>query len=151
MQLFSLIGFSAFIVITGLPSIGFISQGVNYMLLDILVGALNVLGLMLLYRAFSIGNMSLTAPIAGSFPIFTILFGFILLGQGIGLEKGIAIAIVIPGVILSGVSPGPGVHRGRSKRNEIQAGVLSALLASIFFGRGLSRPQLWRGAISDRF
>jgi drug/metabolite transporter (DMT)-like permease len=134
MQLFSLIGFSVFIAIMGVPSIGFISQGVNYMLLDILVGALNVLGLMLLYRAFSIGNMSLTAPIAGSFPIFTILFGFILLGQGIGLEKGIAIAIVISGVILSGVSPGPGSSSTQVQKKRNSSGVLSALLASIFFG-----------------
>ena len=132
MQLFSLIGFSAFIAITGVPSIGFISQGVNYVLLDIVVGALNVLGLMLLYRAFSIGNMSLTAPIAGSFPIFTILFGFIVLGQGIELEKGIAIAIVISGVILSGVSPSSSSGQVQKKRNS--SGVLSALLASIFFG-----------------
>ncbi len=134
MQLFSLAGFSAFILITGLPSMGFISKGANYMLLDIFVGALNVLGLMLLYRAFSIGNMSLTAPIAGSFPIFTILFGFVLLGQGIGLEKGIAIAIVISGVILSGVTPGPDGSSGQVPKKRNSTGVVSALLASIFFG-----------------
>jgi drug/metabolite transporter (DMT)-like permease len=136
MQLFSLIGFSAFILITGVPSIGLLSKGVNFVLLDLVVGALNVLGLILLYRAFSIGNMSLTAPIAGSFPIFTILLGFIILGQGIGFEKGIAIAIVIFGVILSGVSPGP---KGSSNSGQVQkrrnsSGVFSALFASILFG-----------------
>jgi len=135
MQLFSLVGFSAFLLVTGVPSIGFLSKGVNYVLLDLVVGVLNVLGLILLYRAFSIGNMSLTAPIAGSFPIFTILLGFVLLDQGIGFEKGIAIAIVIFGVILSGVSPGPGQNTSigfQNKRNS--SGVISALLASIFFG-----------------
>jgi len=135
MQLFSLIGFSAFILITGVPSIGLLSKGVNFVLLDLVVGALNVLGLILLYRAFSIGNMSLTAPIAGSFPIFTILLGFVVLGQGIGLEKGVAIAIVIFGVILSGVSPGPdksNVGQVQKKRNS--SGVVSALFASIFVG-----------------
>ena len=137
MQLFSLIGFSAFILVTGVPSINFISNGVDYALIDLIVGALNLLGLMLLYRAFSIGNMSLTAPIAGSYPIFTILLGFLLLGQGIGFEKGIAIGIVIFGVILSGFAPSPIQNSSSSasaqkKRNS--SGVISAVLSSIFFG-----------------
>ncbi len=78
-----------------------------------------------------IGNMSLSAPITGSFPIFTILLGFIILGEGIGLEKGVAIAIVISGVILTGLSPEQSTDKAKRRTGSA---VLSALTASIFFG-----------------
>ena len=132
-QLFSLIAFSAFTLATGLPSSSFLVKGAYPALLDLVAGVLNVFGLMQLYRAFMIGNMSLSAPIAGSFPIFTILIGFIVFGQGIGLEKGVAIAIVISGVIMTGVSPEQPTGVDKTKRRNGSA-VLSALTASVFFG-----------------
>lgn len=133
MQLFSLIGFSIFIAMTGPPSIDFFRLGARDVATVVLAGILNVFGLMQLYRAFSIGNMSLAAPIAGSYPIFTILLGFLILGQGIGLEKGIAIAIVISGVILTGVSSGDQAPGLTTKIWNSNAAV-SALTAAIFFG-----------------
>lgn len=136
MQLFSLIGFSIYILVTG-PPIRLFLHGPDLALLGLLAGALNVFGLMQLYRAFATGNMSLAAPIGSSFPIFTILLGFLILGEGIGLEKGVAIAIVISGVILTGLSPdNPSVGESQSikKRNFSSRATLSALSASIFFG-----------------
>jgi len=132
MQLFSLVGFSILIAGTGLPGIDFLRLGARDVAIVILAGILNVFGLMQLYRAFSIGNMSLAAPIAGSYPIFTILLGFLILGEGIGLEKGMAIAIVITGVILTGVGTGAQVAGQIEIWNS--SAVASALTAAIFFG-----------------
>lgn len=94
---------------------------------------------MLLYRAFATGNMSLAAPIGSTFPIFTILLGYILLGEGIGLAKGIAVAIVITGVVISGVnlsSPQKIDTRtvADSKRKGPSTSVIISFISSIFFG-----------------
>jgi drug/metabolite transporter (DMT)-like permease len=96
------------------------------------------MGLMLLYRAFATGNMSLAAPIGSTFPVFTILLGYLLLGQGIGFAKGVAVAIVIAGVVISGVNLRP--QKGVSGRQTISqpkvlsTNVILSFLASIFFG-----------------
>jgi len=132
MQLFSLVGFTILVLLTGFPSIHFLQNGNGSVFLVIAAGILNVFGLMQLYRAFSVGNMSLAAPIAGSFPIFTILLAFIVLGQTIGLEKGIAISIVISGVIMTGISPET-EHVQIGKKSNSNT-VASALIASFFFG-----------------
>jgi drug/metabolite transporter (DMT)-like permease len=134
-QLFSLIGFSAFIIATGFPSLKFFEIGASDVMFVILAGVLNVFGLMQLYRAFSIGNMSLSAPIGSSYPIFTILLGFVFLGQGIGLEKGVAIALVIFGVALTGLTPEQEtVGKVPMGKRQNSSAVVSALTAAIFFG-----------------
>jgi drug/metabolite transporter (DMT)-like permease len=137
MQLFSLAGFSIYILATGSP-VQLLVHAPVLALIGLVAGAVNVFGLMQLYRAFSIGNMSLSAPIASSYPIFTILFSFVILGQGIGFEKGIAIAIVISGVILTGLTPENQEtiqSQGSSRKGRrISNVVLSALTASVFFG-----------------
>ncbi|MDA4111377.1 MAG: DMT family transporter [Thaumarchaeota archaeon] len=137
-QLFSLIGFSAYVLLTGPPTVEFLSKGSSYLVIDLFVGMLNVSGLMLLYRSFTTGNMSLTAPIASSFPIFTILLGYVFLGQVIGAAKGIAIAIVISGVILSGVNLSSTKNNPskieKTKTKRLSNSVVSAFAASLFFG-----------------
>jgi len=82
------------------------------------------------------GNMSLAAPISSSYPIFTILFGFLLLGIGIGLERGVAIAIVITGVIMTGISS---EHKEESDRATVGkrrnwSAIASAVTSSVVFG-----------------
>ncbi len=135
MQLFSLIGFTLYFLVTGLPPVAFLRAGGDLLLVVLVAGILNVFGLMQLYRSFSIGKMSLSAPIGSSYPIFTILLGFILLGQGIGMEKGIAIAIVIAGVMLTGITPDyQSVSNSPPGRRRNLSAVASAIAASIFFG-----------------
>jgi drug/metabolite transporter (DMT)-like permease len=135
MQLLSMVGFTVYFLVTGLPSVQFLKAGGDLLWVVLVSGILNVFGLMQLYRAFSIGNMSLSAPIGSSYPIFTILIGFIILGQGIGLEKGIAIAIVIAGVMLTGITPDyQSVKNSPPRRKRNLSAVLSAITASVFFG-----------------
>jgi drug/metabolite transporter (DMT)-like permease len=152
MQLFSLVGFSVFILLTGVPSSAFLIRGTDLVLVGLVVGVLNVFGLMQLYRAYLIGNMSLSAPIGGSYPIYTILIAFVILGEGIGLEKGIAIAIVILGVMITGInldnkSPN---DPSTKERKANGSAVLSALTASVFFGAayvGLNAETAYFGSV----
>ncbi len=151
-QLFSLTGFTIFILVTGMPTPEFLIKGANLELVVIIVGALNAFGLMQLYRAFSIGNMSLSAPIAASYPIFTILLEFVILGVGIGLEKGVAIAIVIFGAMLTGISTEANIEssspNGGRRRNW--SAFMSALTASVCFGAayvGLNAGSGYLGSV----
>jgi drug/metabolite transporter (DMT)-like permease len=136
MQLFSMVGFTIFILATGPPAPEFLIKSGSLLPIVLIAGALNLFGLMQLYRSFSVGNMSLAAPIGSSYPIFTILLGFIILGQGIGLEKGIAIAVVIAGVMLTGVSSNYQTISNSSiqKGGHNWSSVASAITASVFFG-----------------
>ncbi|HYB03811.1 MAG TPA: DMT family transporter [Nitrososphaerales archaeon] len=135
MQLLSMVGFTIYFLVTGFPSPEFLSKGGDLLLVVLVAGVLNVFGLMQLYRAFSVGNMSLSAPIGSSYPIFTILLGFIILRQGIGLEKGIAITIVILGVMLTGItSDYQSVDNSPPRRRRNVSAVVSAITASVFFG-----------------
>jgi uncharacterized membrane protein len=151
MQLFSLVGFTVYFLVTGLPSAEFLAKSGNLLYVVLIAGVLNVFGLMQLYRSFSIGNMSLSAPIGSSYPIFTILIAFILLGQGISLEKGIAIAVVILGVMLTGISPDyqPSNPTTPKKKRNLSA-VASAITASLFFGAayvGIDATSVYFGSI----
>jgi drug/metabolite transporter (DMT)-like permease len=137
MQLLSLLGFSVYILLAGLPVSRLLVESGNLVYLVLLAGVLNVFGLIQLYRAFSVGNMSLAAPIGSSYPIFTILLGFIILGQSIGLEKGIAIGIVVVGVMMTGFSSGeqtPNTPVIQQQQGRNVGAIVSALIASVFFG-----------------
>jgi len=99
-----------------------------------------------------VGNMSLSAPIGSSYPIFTILLGFLILGQGIGLEKGAAIAIVIFGVMLTGISPDYHMSDNSTvtRKSRNWSAVASAITASVFFGAaylGINAASLYFGSI----
>ncbi|MFI5419528.1 MAG: EamA family transporter [Nitrososphaerales archaeon] len=134
-QLFSLVGFTMLVFYLGPPSFQFLAGGASFLLIDLFVGSLNVMGLMLLYRSFATGNMSLAAPIGSTFPIFTILFGYLLLGQVIGLAKGVAVAIVITGVIISGLNLSPqNVTTKGATSKLLSTTVILSVLSSIFFG-----------------
>jgi drug/metabolite transporter (DMT)-like permease len=151
-QLFSMIGFTIYLLATGLPSTEFLTKGGNLLYIVLVAGALNVFGLMQLYRAFSVGNMSLSAPIGSTYPIFTILLGFLILGQGIELERGIAIAIVILGVMLTGISPDHQTtdKSTTTKKRRDGSAIGSAVTASVFFGAaylGINAASLYFGSI----
>ena len=59
--------------------------------------------LLFLYRGYATGIMSVTAPIAGSYPIVTLGLSALLLGEAVGGLKLVGIGTVIAGIILAGV------------------------------------------------
>jgi drug/metabolite transporter (DMT)-like permease len=63
-------------------------------------GVGNVGGLLLLYRALRIGNVGVVAPIAAAEGGVTAVIA-ILAGQAVALDRGIALACVVVGVILT--------------------------------------------------
>jgi uncharacterized membrane protein len=66
--------------------------------------AFNFLGFLFLYRGFSTGVMSIVASISGSYPIVTIALSISFLGAVLRPFLAIGIAIVLGGIILTGVN-----------------------------------------------
>lgn len=93
------------------------------------LGTVNTLGIVALYRAFEVGKLSLVSPIAGSMGAFTLVFAWIA-GQS-------PAAIVLPG--LAGVLLGIGMaslaaqHEGEARVGRA-LGVGWALLSALGFG-----------------
>lgn len=79
-----------------------------------------------LYRAFTIGPVSLVAPICGAFPVLSVLFA-IARGQEAGLQEWLAVLAVVAGVAI--VARGEG---GTASGNRLAAAGWAAL-ASVSF------------------
>ncbi len=75
----------------------------SYLLLNLLAGVLGFVGLVLLYRGYFTGVMSVVAPIAGSYPAVSVTLSVVLLGTVLSPVKSIGIVGVILGIILTGV------------------------------------------------
>jgi drug/metabolite transporter (DMT)-like permease len=129
--------------------------------INLLAGAFNFAAFLFLYKGFSSGVMSIVAPIAGSYPIVTISFSILVFGATVGFLQGTGIAIVLLGIILSGVNLGEirrlrifnkeklnatlGTENSKSssdpahmlvvsQKSRIAQGAGSALLSCLFFG-----------------
>lgn len=86
-----------------------------------------------LYRAYSKGMLSLTAPIANSYPAFSVVLSVLLIGATFTRYAIVALAIVIVGIAL--VSTSISDLKMRLSRGKILApGVGSAVVAAFFFG-----------------
>ncbi len=130
--------------------------------LNILLGILDFLSIVFLYRGLSEGVMSNVAPISSAYPAVTVILAVIILEQTLTLLNAYAIAGVIIGVVLSGIklsdlrSSGLRLHgtdqkstrsghSGRSRRyvEGLNSALLSCLAGGgLFFGLGVLTPSL---------
>lgn len=107
--------------------------------------ALDLIGILLLYRGLQNGKASVVAPIASSFSAVTIVFA-VLAGERLAAAAWIAIAMTVCGVICTTVaipppspqnqpSAHPGVSERRRRRSpRLAEGAALAMLASLFLG-----------------
>ncbi len=82
------------------PFIDLVMPGTGILLLlagAMIVGALAVYSL---FRAFDIGKLSITAPIAQSATIFTVLLSYFIYEEQVSLLQALAIVLLIIGVIM---------------------------------------------------
>jgi len=129
--------------------------------LNILLGMLDFLSIVFLYKGLSEGVMSIVAPISSAYPAVTVILAVIILEQTLTLFNAYAIAGVIIGVVLSGVKMsdlrasglklrepdqnGRGSsHSDRSRRyvEGLNSALLSCLAGGgLFFGLGVLTPS----------
>jgi drug/metabolite transporter (DMT)-like permease len=102
-QIFGFIGLAFYLWVTGQIDTRLILDSPYPLLYNLIVGVAMFAALLFLYRGYATGIISITAPVAGSYPVITIILATLILGVVISGAKLIGISIVIIGIILAGI------------------------------------------------
>jgi transporter family protein len=62
------------------------------------------LGLFLYFEAVRHGKVSIVAPIASTSPFWSVLFAYVLLGEGLNLQKLVGVFLIVVGITLFSLS-----------------------------------------------
>jgi drug/metabolite transporter (DMT)-like permease len=133
-----------------------ISINESYVLASLAIGIVAYTGLLFIIRGYSLGNMTIVAPIAGSYPAVTALLSFLVLGVILVPAQSYAIALTIVGIVLSGtrLSEFLGFKKkisspaeGASTKTRLIVGADSAIVSALcggtaFFALGFVTPVL---------
>jgi len=74
-----------------------------YLAVNLALGGVVFLGIVFLFRGYSLGVMSVVAPIAGAYPIIAVSLSVLLLGTVLTPIRSFAIIATIVGILLTGV------------------------------------------------
>jgi drug/metabolite transporter (DMT)-like permease len=102
----------------------------------VVVGLLNVVSSLALYRAFEIGILMVVSPIAASYAALTVALA-LLSGETVSQVHGIGIGAALIGVVLAAASIAPDQEIGpevKAKRQQLSRGVGLAVIAALGFG-----------------
>ena len=72
----------------------------------ILIGLLNTFGMATFYKSMKMKGIALTSPITNSWPIVTIILGIIFYHESVSFLQGIAVILIIGGIITMGLKEG---------------------------------------------
>jgi drug/metabolite transporter (DMT)-like permease len=97
------------------------------------VAVTTLAGFAFMYRAYSRGALSLTAPIVNSYPAFSIIISILFLGATLSAEAVFALVGVIAGIVLVSTSFSDLRRRVSSVGALLSPGVGSALIASALY------------------
>jgi len=73
-------------------------KAVSFLVLGGLLGS--VIGQIFFYQALKAGDVSLVAPIVGTFPLIAFVLGIVFLGEKITIAKAAGVMMIISGVVL---------------------------------------------------
>jgi drug/metabolite transporter (DMT)-like permease len=152
-SLFVVLLYAAFI---GAVNIPIFSSHEYYVLASVVIGVIAYTGFLFIFRGYSLGNMAVVAPIAGSYPAVTALLSFVILGVILLPVQSYALALTIVGIVLSGtrLSEFFGFRKkiaspseGASVKTRLIVGADSALVSALcggtaFFLLGFVTPVL---------
>src|SRR5579884_215516 len=155
-QVVAVAGFLALGLPTGLLRLG--GMAVGDVLLAAALGLAIMAGAGLLYRAFAIGTLALTSPIAASYAAITALLALTLSGEEPRPAQLAGVAVTLGGVALASTVPGhPSAAPKRWVRVgplRVAPGVTEALAAMLVFGAaywGLRYPVARLGGVEVAF
>jgi drug/metabolite transporter (DMT)-like permease len=131
-----------FSTLTLLPAVLYAGINVHISLFVLFLAFLSsisaFLGFLFAYRAFRYGNLSITAPIVGSYPAVVVLGAVFILGDVLSGIQIASISAIIVGVILLSTK----LSAFKAKRKVLAVGVGSAVLSMAFLGL----PGIFAGA-----
>lgn len=104
--------------------------GMPVLLLAVLSSVGGFLGFFFAFRAFTYGDLSITAPIFGAYPMVTVIGAVLILGDRLSNPRLFSIITVIFGVVLISTK----LSALRRRHKLIAAGVGSAIIAMMSFG-----------------
>lgn len=159
-QLFSFIGLSFLVLIANSHTLEKIPQNQMVFAENLTIGVLMFGALLFLYRGYATGIISITGPIASSYPVVTIILSVIILGVVLANVTAIGISIVVIGIVLAGfrlsdirrlvradgtkgkeiamtrigARPTALTNSDQKERTALVRGVDSAILACLFLG-----------------
>ncbi|HUI74898.1 MAG TPA: DMT family transporter [Candidatus Acidoferrum sp.] len=99
----------------------------------ILAGTINTFAMLALYQAFTVGKLTIVAPVSASYPALTVLLSF-LSGENLSILRYIGIAVTILGVVFVARGEGaPSMHPDE-RPSSPRDGLFWALVAAFGFG-----------------
>lgn len=110
---------------------GWVALGPQQIALAVAAGVGSVAANIGLYRAFTIGPVSLVAPICGAFPVLSVLFA-IARGEQAGAQEWLAVLAVVAGVAV--VARGEGGDSSGSRLAAAGWAALAAVSFALTFG-----------------
>ncbi len=117
----------AVILITGIPA----TATVSALILAIALGLLNTLGTLLLYRALTIGKISLVSPVTSTFGGVTLLLA-LLTGDAISLGGVFSLLLMLAGIaIVSTVRDDPQKSTGSASLRGLPEALVAALVLGL--------------------
>ncbi len=90
------------------------------------------LGLLISYKAYAIGPVSITSPIVGANPLIVVAVSVIVFNEALKVNQWLGIAILFLGLLIATY------ERSKKRSKENSSGVLFAFIALIFMGAGLA-------------
>jgi drug/metabolite transporter (DMT)-like permease len=99
----------------------------------VLVGSLNFIATLSLYRSFEIGKLAVVAPISASYPVLTVLLS-LLTGEHLRTARAVGIAFTLLGVVLVAGGEKPPDENDKPSPRRGEKGIALAFCSAIGFG-----------------
>jgi uncharacterized membrane protein len=100
----------------------------------ILLGIINALATIVLYKGFEVGRLSVVSPIASCAPLVAVLLAISFLGETLTAELAIGIAFVIVGIVLVCIQREEGDVSKQLRRGVVYALLFMVLGGSLMMG-----------------
>ncbi|MDE1856799.1 MAG: DMT family transporter [Candidatus Micrarchaeota archaeon] len=125
------LGFSAIVLLlvslyTGIGT----KADASVILLAALSSIVAFLAFLFAFRAFRYGDLTITAPIVGTYPAIAAIGAVFILGETISGPEAAAIAAIIAGIVLLSTR----LSALRRRKKIVASGIGSAILSMLFFG-----------------
>jgi len=111
----------------------------EYLSINLIAGVIAFFGIVVLYRGYAEGIMSIVAPIGGAYPVVAVTLSIVLLGTTLTTIRTLAIFSAIVGIVLAGVklSSFRKAVDSREDKEKLVRGANYGVAAFLFAGFGL--------------
>ena len=100
----------------------------------VLLGVINALATIVLYKGFEVGRLSVVSPIASCSPVVTVLLAVVFLGETLTREHVLGISFVMIGIVLVSIQRGQENMPRKLGRGVVYAILFMVLGGSVLFG-----------------